>query len=284
MKNILSIQSHVTYGHVGNSAAVFPLQLSGHEVWALNTVQFSGHTQYPKCTGQVFTPTHLKDVLDGVFYNIPKTDCDAILAGYLGSKGTGEVVYNIVRDIKEENENAIFCCDTVMGDKEAGFYIAEDVPPLYKDKIISIADIITPNQFEAEYLSNSTIETLNDAKKVAKDLFEKGPRYVLITSLELKETPENNFSILLYDGDGFHIIHNPKINLGEVYGTGDVFAAMILSNFLKGEAMVDCLEKTVTTMYNLINATAKQHKKELDLIGSRSYFLVDKVLFFSENC
>ncbi|MBB6462555.1 pyridoxal kinase [Flammeovirga kamogawensis] len=283
MKNILSIQSHVTYGHVGNAAAVFPLQFSGHEVWALNTVQFSGHTQYPKWTGQVFTPAHLKDILEGVFYNIPKTDCDAILAGYLGSKGTGEVVYDIVRDIKDENPNAIFCCDTVMGDKEAGFYIAEDVPPLYKDKIITIADIITPNQFEAEFLSNSTIKTLEDAKKVAKSLFEQGPTYIIITSLEIQETPENNLTILLYDGNDFFSIHNPKINLGEVYGTGDVFAAMILSNFLKGDPIVKCLEKTVTTMFNLIKATAEKNKNELDLIGSRRYFEVDKSLFKAEK-
>lgn len=112
-----------------------------------------------------------------------------------------------------------------MGDVEAGFYISEDVPPLYKQRIIEVADIITPNQFESEYLSDQKIKNLEDAKKVAKGLSERGPKYVFLTSLKIEETPENHLSVLLYDGSDYYLINNPVIELGEVYGTDDVFAA-----------------------------------------------------------
>ncbi|MBD0400344.1 pyridoxal kinase PdxY [Flammeovirga sp. EKP202] len=279
MKNILSIQSHVTYGHVGNSAAVFPLQYSGFEVWPLNTVQFSGHTQYDGWKGDVFSGEHLRSVLEGVFRHTPKSSCDAILAGYLGSKDTGNIVYEIVADIKKENPDALFCCDTVMGDVEAGFYISEEVPPLYKNKIIEVADIITPNQFESEYLSDQKIKTLDDAKQVARLLHAKGPKLVYLTSLKIEETPSGHLTVLLFDGKNHFIIHNPIIEMGEVYGTGDLFAALTLANILNGFPANKALERTISSMYQLIQATAEKKRLELDLIGSRKFFEPNSILF-----
>ncbi|NLR91985.1 pyridoxal kinase PdxY [Flammeovirga agarivorans] len=283
MKHILSIQSHVTYGHVGNSAAVFPLQYLGNEVWPLHTVQFSGQTQYPHWDGDVFSEEHLRKIIKGVFSHVSMKTCDAILAGYLGSKSTGDVVYDTVNAIKKENPNAIFCCDPVMGDVDSGFYISEDVPPLYKEKILTIADMITPNHFETEYLVNGKISTLDEAKTAAKTLYDKGPNLVFITSLIVDETPNNHFTILLFDGNEYYIINNPLIDMGDVCGTGDVFAALTLAHTLQGQNPVSAMERTVSSMYSLLENTNKLKQFELDLIGSREVFSKEEILFKAIN-
>ncbi|WP_288710001.1 pyridoxal kinase, partial [uncultured Serratia sp.] len=124
MKNILSIQSHVVFGHAGNSAAEFPMRRMGVNVWPLNTVQFSNHTQYGQWTGCVMPASHLSEIAQGIAKIDQLKRCDAVLSGYIGSPEQGDHILAIVRQVKQANPNAWYFCDPVMGHPEKGCIVA----------------------------------------------------------------------------------------------------------------------------------------------------------------
>lgn len=127
MKNILSIQSHVVFGHAGNSAAEFPMRRMGVNVWPLNTVQFSNHTQYGQWTGCVMPASHLTEIAQGIANIEQLQRCDAVLSGYIGSPEQGDHILEIVRQVKQANPNARYFCDPVMGHPEKGCIVAPGV-------------------------------------------------------------------------------------------------------------------------------------------------------------
>lgn len=183
MKTVISIQSHVAYGYVGNRAAVFPLQRLGCDAIAVNTVQFSNHTGYGEWTGQVFTAEHVADLMDGVAARGVLPTCDALLSGYMGDVGLGRVIVETAARLKAANPRAVYACDPVMGDVGRGFFVRPGLPEFIRDHAVPAADLMTPNQFELEYLTGRTVETLDDALAATAALRERGPRLVLVTSL-----------------------------------------------------------------------------------------------------
>jgi len=183
--NVLSIQSHVSWGHVGNRSAVFPLERMGIEVWPINTVQFSCNTGIPGWTGTVFPASHIADIVGGLASIAVFPACDAVLSGYMGDAGTGAAILDAVDAVKKANPEALYCCDPVMGDMPEGFYVRREIPGLMVREAVPRADIVTPNLFEAEILSGITIERMEDACRAANAIHELGPRLVLITSFRL---------------------------------------------------------------------------------------------------
>lgn len=168
MKNILAIQSHVVFGHAGNSAAEFPMRRLGANVWPLNTVQFSNHTQYGKWTGCVMPPSHLTEIVQGIADIGQLAHCDAVLSGYLGSAEQGEHILGIVRQVKAANPQAKYFCDPVMGHPEKGCIVAPGVAEFHVRYALPASDIIAPNLIELEILSKHSVNNVNDAVQAAR--------------------------------------------------------------------------------------------------------------------
>ncbi|HET8602814.1 MAG TPA: pyridoxal kinase, partial [Marmoricola sp.] len=124
MKTILSIQSAVAYGHVGNSAAVFPLQRLGHEVWPVHTVNFSNHTGYGAWRGPLIAPEDVREVVAGVEDRGALAEVDLVLSGYQGSEGIAEVILDAVARVKQASPGALYACDPVMGNARSGCFVA----------------------------------------------------------------------------------------------------------------------------------------------------------------
>ena len=135
--NLLSIQSHVAYGHVGNSVAVFALQRIGVEVWPVNTVQFSNHTGYGKARGQVLDAALIREVVGGIEDRGVLGECDGVLSGYVGSAGIGGAILEAVATVKRANPAAKYCCDPVIGDAGRGVYVRDGVPEFMKAKAVT---------------------------------------------------------------------------------------------------------------------------------------------------
>ena len=161
--NLLSIQSHVVYGHVGNSAAVFPLQRMGVEVWPIHTVQFSNHTGYGEWRGRVFDAALIRELVAGVEQHGVLSECDGVLSGYMGGADIGAAILDAVATVKRANPSAKYCCDPVIGDVGRGVYVREGIAEFMRDKAVPVADVVTPNQFELDYLSGRENKTLADA-------------------------------------------------------------------------------------------------------------------------
>ncbi|VDP33279.1 unnamed protein product [Echinostoma caproni] len=143
---VLSIQSHVVHGYVGNRSAVFPLQVLGIDVDFINSVQFSNHTGYKTVKGQVLNAEDLKAVYLGLKAN-GLHHYTHIITGYVGSACFLETVAEIVRDLKTENSKVKYYCDPVLGDS-GELYVPAELIPIYKEKLLPLADVILPNQFE----------------------------------------------------------------------------------------------------------------------------------------
>jgi len=211
--NLLSIQSHVAYGHVGNSAAVFPLQRMGVEVWPIHTVQFSNHTGYGNWQGQVFDARTIREVIGGIEQRGVLGECDGVLSGYMGGVDVGAAVLDAVATVKRANPSARYACDPVIGDAGRGIFVARGIPEFMKERAVPAADIITPNQFELDYLAGRESRTLADALAAVKVVHGLGPRAILVTSLHTEDTPEGTIDLLASDATGRFRLRTPKLPL-----------------------------------------------------------------------
>ena len=281
--NILSIQSWVSYGHVGNAAAAFPLQRLGAEVWAINTVQFSNHTGYGDWTGEVGTGLQVAALMDGIAARGVLPRCDAVLSGYMGDAGIGAAVVDAAARVKAANPAALYCCDPVIGDDGSGVYVRPGIPEFIRDRAIPAADIATPNQFELEYLTGRAIATLADARAAAAALQAMGPRCVLLTSLRTDATPDGALDLLAAEGGDCHLLRTPLLPVA-VNGAGDAIAALFLLHRLRGGGARAALEAAASAVWGLLARTAEAGSREILLVGAQQELVQPSRRFAAEPC
>jgi pyridoxine kinase len=280
--NILSIQSHVTYGHVGNSAAVFALQRLGFEVWPLHTLQFSNHAGYEGFTGQVFSAQHLRDVVDGLAARGVLGACDAVLSGYLGTAEAGAAVCDAVARIKAANPEALYACDPVMGD--GVLYVDADLPALFRERALALADIVTPNVFELETLTGARVATLDGAVAAARGLTERGPGVVLVTGLGHDTTRAGEIELLAVTAQGAWRLVTPLIPCDpQPNGAGDLLAALFLGHYLRGRDAGQALEAAAAATFAVLEATRMAGARELQLIAAQDQIVVPRRHFAAER-
>lgn len=268
MKNILSIQSHVVYGHAGNSSAVFPIRRMGLNVWPLNTVQFSNHTQYGQWTGCVMPATHLTEIVKGIAAIDGLKYCDAVLSGYIGAPEQGEHILEIVKQVKQANPAAVYLLDPVMGDPSKGCIVAPGVAEFYCEAGISSADIITPNLFELEQLSGRCVSSVDEAVLTARGLIQRGPYMVLVKHLSYAGCDPKSFEMLLVTLDQVWHTRRPLVDFGarQPVGVGDLTSGLLLVNMLKGLSVQKALEHVTAAVYEVIKKTKENEKYELQVV------------------
>jgi pyridoxine kinase len=265
MPTVLSVQSRVAYGHVGNAAAVFPLQCLGIEAWALDTVAFSNHTGHGRWRGEIVAAETVASLFEGIADLGVLPGIDAVLSGYIGTAETGAVLLDIVARVRAANPRALFCCDPVIGDVDTGPYVRDGVAEFFRDAAIALADIATPNRFELEYLTGATIGGIAEAAAAATSLRGRGPDIVLVTSLD---TAPDRLAMLAAGPDGAWAVETPRLP-AMLNGCGDVTAALFLGHLLNGEALPDALANTAGSMFAVIETTVGLGRYELALVAAR---------------
>jgi pyridoxine kinase len=281
--NILSIQSWVAYGHVGNASAVFPLQRLGAEVWAVNTVQFSNHTGYGTWRGQVFGAELVSDLVQGIEDRGALPGCDAVLSGYMGDAAIGEAILEAVAKVKAANPRALYCCDPVIGDVGRGVFVRPGIPEYMRERAVPAADLITPNQFELEHLTGLKVTTLAEAKAAVAALQALGPRAVLVTSLKVAETPEDQIELLAAEGGEFHRVRTPMLPLS-VNGAGDAIAALFLFHRIKTGSVAAAAAAAASSVYGLLRRTAEAGSREILTVSAQEEFVAPSRVFLPEAC
>lgn len=260
---ILSIQSHVAYGYVGNKAAVFPLQSMGYDVWPVNTVQFSSHTGYKNWQGDIFSREHIHKIIAGIEAIGVVKDCKAILSGYMGSKDTCLEVYETVERFKSINNDIIYLCDPVIGNTNC--FVKPEVLDFFKTALK--ADIITPNQFEAEILSNIKIKDEASLIEVANYFHKLNISIVAITGLKLNNY--NNLVVFVSDKKSQYIIETKKYDFDNpINGTGDLFASIFLGTYIATNSAIESLKNTVYYMDVVTKNTLNKNAKELQVTSA----------------
>jgi pyridoxine kinase len=265
---ILSIQSSVAYGHVGNSAAVFPLQRIGVEVWPVNTVHFSNHTGYQSWRGMVLPVEGVAEVIRGIEERGVLPECNGVLSGYMGDVSLGEVILDAFRRVKRANPDALYCCDPVMGDVGRGFFVRPGIPEFMRDQALPAATIITPNQFELEYLAAHRVTDLESALAAAEVVMAMGPRVTLVTSLQRTDTGRDLIEMLAVEETRAYLVETPRLPL-EVNGAGDMTAALFFAHWLRSGSVQEALEVTAAAVFAVLEATVALGVREIQLIGAQ---------------
>ncbi|WP_350352273.1 pyridoxal kinase PdxY [Microbacterium sp. A8/3-1] len=275
---ILSIQSAVAYGHVGNSAAVFPLQRIGVEVLPVYTVNFSNHTGYGAWRGPLIAPDDVREVITGIEERGVFGQVDAVLSGYQGGEGIGDVIIDAVARVKAANPNAVYACDPVMGNAKSGCFVAPAIPVLLRERVVPVADIITPNQFELGFLTGTEPDTLESTLASADLARAMGPRTVLVTSVERPDREEGTIEMLVVDDAGAWIVQTPHLPM-KANGSGDVTAALFTAHYVETGSAQTALERTASSVYDLLKATLDSGERELRLVEAQEFYANPRMQF-----
>ncbi|MCL2006466.1 MAG: pyridoxal kinase PdxY [Treponema sp.] len=246
---ILSIQSHVVYGYAGNTAAVFPMQRLGREVWAINTVEFSNHTGYGSWKGKVLGGELAEELIEGLQERDALGNCEAVLSGYMGDAGVGKAIRTAVEKVRLASPRALYCCDPVMGDIGRGFYVKPDIPEIFKNELVPLADIVTPNRFELEALTDIKIIDNDNARKAIDILHSKGPGVVLVTSYS---SDGKNIGMIASDRGNVYSITTPELPIGTMAGSGDITTSIFLSRYLETGDIKRTLELCAASVFGIL--------------------------------
>ncbi len=268
---ILSIQSAVAYGHVGNSAAVFPLQRIGVEVLPVYTVNFSNHTGYGAWRGPLISPDDVREVITGIEERGVFGEIDVVLSGYQGGEGIGDVILDAVARVKAANPDAVYACDPVMGNAKSGCFVAPAIPILLRERVVPAADIITPNQFELGFLTETEPADLESTLASVDLARAMGPSTVLVTSVERPDRPEGTIEMLAVTDDGAWIVQTPHIPM-KANGSGDVTAALFTAHYRATGDAASALSKTTSSVWDLLQRTHESGQRELQLIEAQESY------------
>jgi pyridoxine kinase len=281
--NLLSIQSHVVYGHVGNCAAVFPLQRLGCEVWPIHTVQFSSHTGYPGWRGRAFEPALIDECVAGLAAIGALARCDGVLSGYLGKAETGQAALRAYDAVKAANPRAAYSCDPVIGDEGRGLYVDVTVAEFLRERALPAATALTPNAFELSWLTGGEVGTLGQARAALALLRARGPQVVLVTSLRLDDTPADALDMIACEGDGLWRLRTPKLPIA-VNGAGDLVAALFFFHWLRAGSAAQALAAAASSVYGIVAATSAAGSRELTLVAAQDEIVRPTRVFRPERC
>ncbi|KQM83311.1 pyridoxal kinase PdxY [Agromyces sp. Leaf222] len=275
---ILSIQSAVAYGHVGNSAAVFPLQRIGVEVLPVYTVNFSNHTGYGAWRGPMISPDDVREVISGIEDRGAFPQVDAVLSGYQGGEGIADVILDAVARVKAANPDALYACDPVMGNAKSGCFVAPAIPILLRDRVVPAADLITPNQFELGFLTDTQPDTLESTLASVDLVRATGPSIVLVTSVERPDRDAGTIEMLAVDDSGAWIVQTPLLPM-KANGSGDVSAALFTAHYLRTRDAADALARTTSSVFDLLERTHESGERELQLVESQEAYAHPRMQF-----
>ena len=270
--NVISIQSQVAYGHVGNSAAMFPLQMHGIDVIAVPTTLLSNRPGYPTVRGRLLDAQLVADLLLGIEERGAVDTCTMILSGYLGSPETAAVVADFVIRAKARNPALLYCCDPVLGDRDRGLFVHADIPALVRDRLCPLADIITPNHFEFEILRGASATTTGQLIARAQMLLARGPSTVVITSAELSDTPDGEIKTVAVERSQGWRVRTPKLPISPS-GTGDLFAALFAAARVQGNATPQALGHAASAVYAVLERTAAAGTEEMRIVESAEHLV-----------
>ncbi|MDP5181846.1 pyridoxal kinase PdxY [Blastococcus sp. BMG 814] len=282
MTAVLSVQSHVTYGHVGNSSAVFPLQRLGIEVWPVHTVQFSNHTGYGEWTGRVYDGQSIEEIVQGVADRGALGSCDAVLSGYLGSADIGHAVVGTVARVRAANPAAVYCCDPVIGDVGRGVFVRPGIEEFMREVAVPAADLVTPNHYELDLLAGTTTRSPASVKDAVAAVQALGPRVVLTTSLVAEGTPDDAVDLLASEGGRHWRVRTPRLGVS-VNGAGDAIAALFLAHWLETRSAAESLGRAAASVFGLLQRTEDAGSREILLVAAQEEFVAPTRTFAVEE-
>ena len=255
---VLSIQSHVVHGRVGNRCASLSLELNGVDIDPLNTVQLCTNGAYPHVKGTVLTAGEFKAILEGLELN-NLTECYThLLTGHIKNP---DIIKAIGEFRKKLGDKVCYFCDPVLGDN-GKMYMTEECFLAMKEYLVPQANLITPNAYEAMWLTGKTMANQKELLEITQSLHELGPEGVVITSTEWKR----RFTFFSFE-NGKHqlVIEIPSIER-KFDGPGDLFTGLLLANYINFTGdYVNIAERTLNSVFAVLAKTNEMESREMVL-------------------
>lgn len=267
---LLSIHSWVVRGHVGNSAAAFPIQCLGVELWQVPTVLLSNHPGHGSFTGRAMPADLVGELIDGLEAGGALAKCRGVLTGYFSTPEQVEAAARAIDLVAGHGAAPVLVCDPVLGDDGKGLYVPEPVAIAVRDSLIGRVRVATPNAFELGWLTGEPTGTAADLRKAAEALRAMGPDRVLVTSLP-GIGADDRIGMLLVDGQGAHLVETPRLNIS-VNGAGDLAAALFAAHLMQGHSGRDALKRMADTVYAVVERTAALGLDELAILACRDIY------------
>ncbi|MEP4378738.1 MAG: pyridoxal kinase PdxY [Alphaproteobacteria bacterium] len=286
--NILSIQSQVVFGHVGSSAAVFPLQCLGHEAWSVPTAILSNHAGYPDVGGHAMPPDTVRDLLDGLERRGAFPSCNLLISGYLGSAALAALVTDTVGRVRAVNPDLIYCCDPVMGDEGSGLYVQASLPEHFRTSALPVADLITPNLFELALLCGcdfgalkaaSASEIVADGRKLLAHM--RPGASVMVTSADHRDLDPGRVAVIAFNDSQAWSLETPRLAFrSDPHGAGDLLSALFAAAMTDHRGLARALEDSVARVFAVLSETRRRSGAELELVAARDV-IVSPAQYFS---
>ncbi|MBK4216956.1 pyridoxal kinase [Paracoccus caeni] len=261
---IISIQSQVVHGHVGNSAAVFPMQAAGLEVAAIPTVLFSNTPDYPTLRGAPVPPAIFADLLLGAEERGLPQRAVWLITGYIGSVEVAELTADFVARAKVANPSLRYLCDPVMGDHGPGLYVPAELARLMRDRLLPMADLTTPNSFELGHLTGTPITTLADVETAAAKLHLAPEASLIATGCVLRDSPDGHLESVIIGPRGVSRHPTPHIPVA-LPGTGDLFSGLVMAGLGRGDALPQAVARAQDLTGRALDYAAKAGAREIVL-------------------
>ena len=242
------------------------------------TVNFSNHTGYGAWRGPLISPDDVREVILGIEERGAFPEIDVVLSGYQGGEGIADVILDTVQRVKQANPSAVYSCDPVMGNAKSGCFVAPAIPILLRDRVVPAADIITPNQFELGFLTDTQPDTLETTLASVELIRATGPRTVLVTSVERPDAPDETIEMLAVDDSGAWIVRTPHIPM-KANGSGDVTAALFTAHYRGTGDLAYALARTTSSVFELLERTHASGQRELQLVESQEAYASPRMQF-----
>ena len=266
MPTILSLSSQVARGHVGHSAAVFTWQRLGIDVVALPTILLSNRPNYPHRAGERIRPELLGEMIAALDANGWLGEIDAVFTGYLPSAGHVALAATLVQRLKTAKPELLYGCDPILGDEPDGLYIAEDAANALRDTLLPLADLVTPNRFELEWLSGGRVRLAEDAVRAARAL----ARPMVLATSAPTESGGELMNLLVEGGRAWGAVVARRATVP--HGTGDLVAALFFGHLLRSRPAPETLALATAGIEAVIDAS--EGCRELNLIASQESWAV----------
>ncbi|MBC6406315.1 MAG: pyridoxal kinase [Rhodospirillales bacterium] len=280
---IISVSSHVAFGHVGNASLSFPLYRLGVGVVPVMTVLLSNHLGYERYGGQILPGEMVAKVLQGLTDLGVIAKSDAFLSGFLGTPETAEATAAAAAAFKAARPQAPFCLDPVLGDRGKGLYMPDSVVAGMRQRLLPQAQMMTPNLFELEILSGHSVQTRAQAVAAARDLIARGPEAILATSADTEESQPGRAEVLLVTAGAAWLLSTEHLTFTiEPNGSGDLLAALWLFESLMRHPAVEAAARALARLHSLLRETARLDRRELAMVEAQDRFAAEPDLDWVE--
>ncbi|WBU27902.1 pyridoxal kinase [Rhodopseudomonas palustris] len=262
--SIISIQSQVVHGHVGNSAAVLPMQAHGLNVAAVPTTLLSNHPGLGSTRGRVLDAELVGELLRGIEERGLIETSRYIVSGYLGSRANGEVVAAFVNQARQRNPAITYICDPVMGDSHVGVFVPDPVAACICNELVPLADLLTPNHFEAGLIAGHPLATWPELEAAVDKMQAWRGARVVVTSCRLADTPDDSLENIVFEGGTSTRLPSPRLELAAA-GTGDLYTGLLTAGLARNLPLVDAARRAAAIVLDVLKRTMAAGEREMQL-------------------